>query len=639
MRYTLCMYHCSRFYFWFVFGFLSVVTTVSAQQNDPELPIGSTRQDTVLEQGILPLDTAVPMTYVLISNPDQSFTFSDTFQWEDNKHIPILGYQAHLGNLGSATRSLAPSINNAIGFHTGWTQYDPYYLHQESFRYYNQDVPVSQIKYSQAGQEDTYLTLDFGRSFAKGFNLSVAYRRINQVGEFLHQRQKDTGFSVGLWHDAPSGKYDAFYNYLNNAIVAEENGGVSDPDSIGNPRWPDESIPVYLSNSPIDASAITTHKHRSFLTKQIFHVLPDTSGFGMDIWLQGKFSTGLFKYVDEDIIESAITYYGPGYLLDERGIRQYTFLTENVWSAGVSLPWKAAHSTLNASLKYRGILLQQEPTERNITELYLDASGEFQWIEPLKLKGDLSLGLGQAEGVFSFHAEADLKTGILGHLLGYWSIASRKPYMVESTLYVSQQLVYQTDFLNPFTSEFGVTWDLRKEKMQAGVKWLLFDNYIYFDSIAFPQQREGSFSLRRLFLTKEFDYKKVGFKGSIFWQPDSPEEIAVPDLWYSASLYGRINIFDKKVVLMPGADITYNGGFNGISYFPVNGRYHLTDGADIPESFRIDVGIGLQIRFIKAFARMEDFVGLFKDRILYQADLYPHYRGYFKFGIEAGFFN
>ena len=90
---------------------------------------------------------------------------------------------------------------------------------------------------------------------------------------------------------------------------------------------------------------------------------------------------------------------------------------------------------------------------------------------------------------------------------------------------------------------------------------------------------------------------------------------------------------------MPGADITYNGGFNGISYFPVNGRYHLTNGADIPESFRIDLGIGLQIRFIKAFARMEDFVGLFKDRLLYQADLYPHYRGYFKFGIEAGFFN
>ena len=81
------------------------------------------------------------------------------------------------------------------------------------------------------GRKTPTLTLDFGRSFARGFSLSVAYRRINQVGEFDHQRQKDTGFSVGIWHDAPSGKYDAFYNYLNNAAVTQENGGVSEPDS------------------------------------------------------------------------------------------------------------------------------------------------------------------------------------------------------------------------------------------------------------------------------------------------------------------------------------------------------------------------------------------------------------------------
>lgn len=638
MRYTLCMNHLYSLFFCVSIVFLSPGLAAQAQRDNLDPSIGSTRKDTV-PSGIMPLDSAVPMTYVLIGDPKELHYFADTFQWEDNKHFPLAGYQAHLGNLGSATRSLAPSINPAIGFNTGWSQYDPYYIQQESFRYYNQDVPVSRIKYSQASQEDTYLTLDFGRSFAKGLNLSVAYRRINQVGEYLHQRQKDTGFSVGLWHDAPSGKYDAFYNYLNNATVSQENGGVSDPDSIGRPNWPDLSIPVYLSNDVDDPSAVATYKQRSFLTRQILHLLTDTTGFGMDVWVQGKFSTGLYKYVDEDIIESAAAYYGPTYLVDDRGVRQYTFLTENLWSVGISLPWKAAHSTLDASIKYRGISLQQEPTDRNISELYLDAAGEFQWIDPLILSGNLSLGLGQAEGVFSFHAAADLKTGILGHLLGYWSIASRKPYMVESTLYVSQQLVYKTDFLNPFTSEFGVTWDMREQKLQAGVKWLLFDNYIYFDSIAFPQQKEGSFSLRRLFLTKDFDFKKFGIKGSVFWQPDSPEEIAVPDLWYSASLYGRINIFDRKVVLMPGADITYNGGFNGISYFPVNGQYHLTNGADIPESFRIDLGIGVQIRFIKAFARMEDFVGLFKDRILYQADLYPHYRGYFKFGLEAGFFN
>ena len=36
---------------------------------------------------------------------------------------------------------------------------------------------------------------------------------------------------------------------------------------------------------------------------------------------------------------------------------------------------------------------------------------------------------------------------------------------------------------------------------------------------------------------------------------------------------------------------------------------------------------------------MEDFVGLFKKRVLYQAEIYPHYRGYFRIGLEASFFN
>lgn len=156
-------------------------STLTAQVVNPDQSIGSTRQDSFPE-GVIPLDTAVPMSYVLIGNPADIIPFSDTFSWEDNKHYPLKGYQAHLGNYGSASRTLAPVISSQIGFSTGWSQYDPYYLDQKTFRYYNQDIPVSTVKYSQAGQEDTYLTLDFGRRFARGLSLSVAYRRINQVG-------------------------------------------------------------------------------------------------------------------------------------------------------------------------------------------------------------------------------------------------------------------------------------------------------------------------------------------------------------------------------------------------------------------------------------------------------------------------
>lgn len=619
------------FYISILLAGVSFIPELYAQQPNPGLPIGNTREDTI-PSGTLPLDTAVDFSYVLLGDPNKVYTSSDTLNWEDIRHYPLPGYYGHLGNYGSASRSFAPVVGSQIGFSTGWNQYDPYYIRQDQFRYYNQEIPVAKVKYSQATQDDTFLTLDFGRRFGDGVSLSVYYNRINQIGQFANQRQKDTGFGVGIWHDAPSGKYDAYYNYTNNSVVAQENGGVSDVSNIGESNFPDMSVPVYLT------SATTNHKHRSFLTKQIVHLASDSSDFGIDLSLQASYATGIFKYVDE-ANELNADYYGTVYLNDERGIRQYTFYEENEWTFGVGLPWRKANSQLNGSLRYRGIHLEQEPDDKNIAELYLEADGVFNWIKPLVLQGGFSLGLGQAQGAFAFNAEADLQIGPLGYVRGAWSLAVRKPALMESSLYVNQTLIYKQDFQNPFMSDFGVSWHIPKQQVEMGVKWIVYDNYIYFDSLSFPQQISGSFSLRRFSLSKSFDFKSLGIRASLFWHPDPREELALPKLWYTASLYGKVRILEQKVTLLPGIDVTYNDGFVGSTYFPVNGQFRLTGQAPIPDYFRIDMGLGLQIRFIKAFVRMEDFVGLFKKRVLYQAEIYPHYRGYLRIGLEASFFN
>ena len=111
---------------------------------------------------------------------------------------------------------------------------------------------------------------------------------------------------------------------------------------------------------------------------------------------------------------------------------------EKEFRAGVALPWRSAHSTLQSWIRYRSIDLNQEPEEKNINELYWDAAASFQWIEPLLIKGYMSFGLAQASENFVFKAQGALNTKILGKLEGFWSIASRKPYLVESRLYVNQ---------------------------------------------------------------------------------------------------------------------------------------------------------------------------------------------------------
>ncbi len=594
--------------------------------------IGSSTVTDTLKSDVLPLDSSVVMTYVFINDPDKLTTFRDSFTWDEIRHNPLRFDQAHLGNYGSPTRSLTPSLSSVIGFSTGWDQYDPYFLRADDFKYYDQNIPVLKVKYSQASQKDTYVTLAFGRSFARGLSLSVSYDRSNQLGEYGHQHQKNTAFGVGVWHNSPSGLYDAFYNYISNSAIGEENGGISAPEFIGDPLYPSADVPVYIK------SGLTTHKHRSFITKQIFHLIRDTTSLGIDLWARANISTDLYKYVDEDA-SMAADYYGPDYVFDERGIRQFTSETESQFSSGITLPWTAARSMIQTSLRYRYIDLNQEPIERKINELYWDASGDFNWLKALQLKGHMSLGLGQADGSFLFRADGILNTDVLGKFSGYWSIMGRKPYLNESTLYVNQQLIYQLNLRNPFTNDVGVEWNWDKQDLSAGINWLVFDNFIYFDTARQPAQLTNSFSLRRFYVNKTFDFKWIGLKGNLIWQPNSVEELAIPDLIYTAGLYGRIKIFGKKVTLMPGIDVAYHDGYHDISYFPVVGRYHLTNGVPIPEYFRVDAALGLKIRFLKIFIRWDDVAGFWNSRVLYQADLYPHYPAYFRIGIEAGFFN
>lgn len=603
---------------------------VWAQRETPGL--GSTRNDSI-PTGQLPLDTFVDFSYVLLGAPEMRYTQSDTFTWGSLYMNPLPFDQAHLGNYGSAARPLIPSTMDMPGFATGWHQYDPYYIHEEKFKYYHQEIPVARIRHTQANRSNTTLSLDFGRSFAEGVSLSIAYRRLNQFGQFFHQQQKNTGLGVGIWHHAPSGKYDGFYNLISNVALTGENGGITAPELIGQDLASDLDIPVAVRGG------LSEHNQRILVTHQIFRLTGSGEKPGIDLWLRGKYRSGIFRFADPSTNQSLPGYYDPIYLFDERGIRQFTNEREHQWSFGLALPLAALQSTIKPSLRYRNIRLNQEPQLRKIHELYLDVNGFFHWITPLQLQGDLSFGLGQAQGAFSFRASGDLDIGPLGSLHGHWHILSRKPWMVETTMYVNQHPVYQESFRNPFTNEISVSWKIDEQQFIAGASWIVYDQYIWFDSIPVPRQIDGAFSLRRFFVSKGFDFKWIGLNGRLIWQPDVRTELAIPDLIWQAGLYGRIRLFERKLTIMPGVDVMHHSGFAGVSYFPVTGVYHLTGSDPVPDYMRLDVALGIHIRFLKIFARMEDLVGLLEDRAQYQTDRYPHFRGYFRLGIEAGFFN
>ena len=140
-----------------------------SQLTNPDLKgtIGKAETDSV-PPGIMPLDTAVPVKYVLIGNEKRIYTEEDSVTWKTFNGDPLVFGLAHLGNLGSAYRSLELNSDQPIGFSTGWLQFENYFPHEETFKYFVQQTPVAKIRYDQAGREDTHIALEFGKRFENG---------------------------------------------------------------------------------------------------------------------------------------------------------------------------------------------------------------------------------------------------------------------------------------------------------------------------------------------------------------------------------------------------------------------------------------------------------------------------------------
>src|SRR5690606_20362900 len=127
------------------------------------------------------------------------------------------------------------------------------------------------------------------------------------------------------------------------------------------------------------------------------------------------------------------------------------------------------------------------------------------------------------------NAEGVLNTKVIGEFSGNWKIQNRRASMIESAVFINEIPVYRNDLKNPFTQEISVWWGWKKQSLKGGVEWLLFNNYIYFDSLRMSQQVEQLISLQRFSVRKNFDFRVIGLGGSAIWQPNPDARLAIPD--------------------------------------------------------------------------------------------------------------
>ncbi len=218
--------------------------------------------------GLVVHDTS-DIYYFHADNPNIAFPFSDSLLDNIHQYDPTrqrdMDY-AHLGNLGSAHRPLFYQSVFRRGFDVGLHQFDLYQIKTADVRFYKITQAYTQAGFTQGpSQNDIQFGVKFSRNFAKGLNLSLEHRLINNTGSYDFQKATDSDAAFGLWFHNKKGKYNGFLTFVSNSVVQENNGGIVAADQNG----------VFLEPFELDVnlrSANSRYSNREFAYSQYFYL-------------------------------------------------------------------------------------------------------------------------------------------------------------------------------------------------------------------------------------------------------------------------------------------------------------------------------------------------------------------------------
>lgn len=652
-----------RIYFIICVLFFLINNRVAAQQrgvieNAPKVAADS------LQESFSRVPDTIKIVYFYPQNPQEDYVFSDSllennFQQYDLTRKRKFDY-ANLGNSGSAHQPIVYESRFRKGFEVGLNQYDLYQIPFDTLKFYKLKVAYTNVFYSQSGdQNDAFFKGAFNRKFAKGLSLGIDYHRLghyfvdagrvpelryNQNVSYPQQSGQHTALNTGLWYDHPNGKYDAFLSYAFNEIQHSDHGGLIDTldfESIligGKELNSIQSVPIYGSRS----SMSTRHELKTVGLMQRFRLggQVDTTGLSKRSFAlshQILYKSNNYKFSDASPSD---TYYGDLYA-DERGVRHFISnrVVENSFKINTfkarkhSQKVKSQRDLLQVGITHTFNKIDQEPVDTIVNNLFLTGKFDFTPSERLKIKTYAHLGLWDQAGDYHINGSLFFALKKLGQLEVKASQQLYEPNLLQTRLFVAEQEKWNQDWSKTLETHLSLTYAQTAWQLELTGRYTLLNNYIYYDTLAMPQQEGKPISIGQLIATKKFTLGKFHLDNMVVLQQVSESVLRLPDLFSKHSLYFEGRLFKNVLLARLGFDLRMNTAYFANAYQPLTGQFHLQDRQSINWYPAVDVFLNFKVDRFRAFAKMENLTAYIEDNVYFTTPFYPQKEAYFRFGI------
>lgn len=620
-------------------AFICALSHVSnAQNRGTSSPPRSVVSDSISEDKKSKLPDTIRLKYFYLSDIKTFYDYKDStldnffHQYDPAKRRPI--DYLNLGNAGSAARNMQFESNPYIGFDSGLNQYDLYNYKLEDFRFFENNVPLSDVFFTPVGgQQNFVIRSDFSRDFSDNTSLSLNYRRIRQAGFYTNQLTKTTNFGVSLRYKGLKDRLTGFVSIISNINEEGHNGGITTDTLFADPVYEDRmNIPTIIDDGQ------TRYQQKLYSLINYFQLnKPKESNVQLLLRYDFEIDRRYYKYSDDDVAaDEAASYYGQ-FLLEDRGIRTYTKVNK-IRNAFYAYAGDGKRLDIRGGIVYDRYSIDETGISSSFDNSYLDFQGDVPLSKGITIFSEAKLGLLDGSGDFFAKGSLKIDIGKWIELNGGASFYRYTPSLTQRSVFVNGLEVWQNEFAKPIGSDFFGAFYIPVLKLKGKINQSLITNVLYYAADGSPTQLEEIFSATSLSLSNEFRFGKFGMENYLLFQVFSDNVFHLPTLHSKHNVHIQGYLFKRALFARFGAEVRLTPAYDGVLFNPVIGNFTQSD-QTLDFYPMADLYFTGKIKQFRFFLRLENIANIFEDKVQFQIVNYPQFDCKMRFGVSWLLFN
>ncbi len=537
--------------------------------------------------------------------------------------------QFSLSNEGAAIQQMifAPT-SDRLGFKSNG--YQAYIRNNKNFPFSRYDR-FTRVSYMPANDEGQFISAYHSQQF-KQLSFAIDYSKIISQGFFINQNTRHASTSIMVKYHPEKSRYSAKAYARYNTISALENGGLASDSLYVNEAFNNEKVyPVRLSNAKIE-------QWNTSLNLEQYYDLRKSTPFANYSYLslRSNYQSQEELYTDGDPdfqanVEGTIldNYYpnilDPNQTYDSIGFQ--TFGHQLDWNYGIKALMDAK---IGYGFQWDNFTtgFKRENQDRRALSLDIDV---LKSLVKFKLKSEHS-------NLFNDRRDSWLLASqiVKDFEVGY-EVKERFPELVMRS-YVGNHLEWINDFK---TTEAHAIYALvkdKKRKFSIRANYYKLYNWIYYNSVALPEQADEVQDLIQVQVSKNFKVGNWHSTVQAVWQNTESDVLRVPDWLTRIRLYYQDVIFGKND-LQVGAQVNYFSAYRAPSYMAATSVFYIGEEKEVGDYPMVDLFLNVRVKSLKAFLRYENINGLFSDRDVFVAPHYTWKEPRVKFGLTWNFYD